>query len=452
MRILASIITLLAMLAASLVSAPAEAADLTLEAGTGRVVALGGNATSVFAAEPKIAEVRPASPNSLFIFGVAPGRTTVAAMDASGKPIAQYQVTVRPSSYVASETVRQSNNASPGTNLNGSGAANGVALSGQVNSPAEAERAVAIAKGLLPPNSDVNNHIAVRSPIQVNLQVKIAEMSRNLSRGFGINWQAAGTIGRYSIDAATNNLLSAVTGASSTLTGVMNGNITAMVNALAQDSLVKVLAEPNLTAMSGEAASFLVGGEFPIPVASSGTSNTVTITFKQYGISLGFVPTVLDSGRINLHVRPEVSQLTSQGAINSAIAGGVITIPGLSVRRADTTVELGSGQTFAIAGLLSDNTTDTGNALPFAGDIPVLGALFRSDEFIHNQTELVILVTPYIVRPSSEPKAVKLPTDGYTAPNDLDRILLLRQVGHGGPWDKQPVPAHIPGNAGFIVQ
>ncbi len=452
MRKLRILTGLLAMLAAALMGQPAHAGDLSIEAGTGRVITLPGSATSVFAAEPKIAEVRPASPTTLFIFGVAPGRTTVAAMDAAGKPIAQYQVTVRPSGFVAGETTRQINTRGSGSNLKATGTSNGVGLSGQVATPGDIDRAVSIAKGLLPPNSDVDNHTSVNSSTQVNLQVKIAEINRQLTRGLGVNWQAAGSIGRYAIAAGTANALTAVANSSSSITGNLNGTVSTFINALAQDSLIKVLAEPNLTAMSGEAASFLVGGEFPIPVGQS-QNGGITIQFKQYGISLAFVPTVLNSGRINLHVRPEVSELTTNGSISTPIGSAVITIPGLSVRRADTTVELGSGQTFMLAGLLSDNTTGIGNSVPIMGDVPVLGALFRSDQFQHNQSELVILVTPYIVKPVNDPQTLKLPTDGFKPPNDLERILLLRQTGHGGPWDKPPQQhARIPGEAGFIVQ
>ena len=192
-----------------------------------------------------------------------------------------------------------------------------------------------------------------------------------------------------------------------------------------------VLAEPNLTALSGETASFLVGGEFPIPVAQE--QGVISVEFKQYGISLAFVPTVMNDGRINMRVRPEVSQLTNQGAVQLSSGNSSITIPALQVRRADTTVELGSGQSFAIAGLLSDSVTQTGTGVPFLGDVPILGALFRSDSFLRAQTELVILVTPFIVRPVSDSAALRVPGEGWKPPNDIERILLLRQSGHADP-------------------
>jgi pilus assembly protein CpaC len=220
-----------------------------------------------------------------------------------------------------------------------------------------------------------------------------------------------------------------------------------VIDALEQEGMVHSLAEPNLTAMSGETASFLVGGEFPIPVAQQ--NNQTTIDFKQYGVSLAFVPTVISDGHISLKVRPEVSQLTTTGAVTLSSGNSSFQIPALSVRRAETTVELGSGQSFAIAGLLQDSSTVTDSGVPFLGEVPFLGTLFRGDTLARTETELVIIVTPYIVRPTSNPSALTLPTDGNAVPNDYDRLLLLRSnvrkpaSGQGGV---------TPTNAGFVVQ
>jgi pilus assembly protein CpaC len=225
-----------------------------------------------------------------------------------------------------------------------------------------------------------------------------------------------------------------------------------LIDALAQDELIHVLAQPNLTAISGETASFLVGGEFPIPVAQQ--NNTVTIEFKQFGVSLAFMPTVASDGRITLKVRPEVSQLTNQGAVQLSAGNSTIQVPALTVRRAETTVQLGSGQSFAIAGLLQDVANITGNSVPILGDLPILGALFRSDNFQRNETELVIVVTPYLVRPVSDATALRLPTDGWQPPNDLERILLLRQSARP-PTEGETSSLstrRIPGMAGFVVQ
>jgi pilus assembly protein CpaC len=215
---------------------------------------------------------------------------------------------------------------------------------------------------------------------------------------------------------------------------------------LAQDNLVHMLAEPNLTTISGEPASFLVGGEFPIPISQQ--NNAITVIFKQFGINLSFVPTVMSDGLINIHVRPEVSQLTNQGAVQLSSSNNSISVPALTVRRADTTVMVGSGDSFAIAGLLQETVTHGTSAIPFLGELPILGSLFRSDSFQRNESELVIIVTPFIVRPVSDPTALRQPDETYVPPSDLERILLLRQVGQAAP----AVRMRIPGAAGFIVQ
>jgi len=444
--------------------------SLTVETGMGRVVQLGAGAASVFAADPKVAEVRPAAANSLFIFGVSPGRTSVAALDANGAPIAQYDVIVMPSSYGAAAARTSIGHLVPGANVKIETESGNMVVSGTVSSPADAEKVMNIVKGFTPSTVTTINNLNVSSGTQVNLRVRIVEMDRSLTRDLGVSWTALGSLGKYAAIGfvSSNPLVSAATaGASAALgsTGTGGGynfsgssgsaNINPMIDALAQDQLVHMLAEPNLTAMSGQTASFLVGGEFPIPVAQQ--NNTVTIEFKQFGVSLAFVPTVMNDGHISLKVRPEVSSLSTQGAIQLTASNASIQIPALSVRRAETTVELGSGQSFAIAGLLQDNATLTANGLPFLGDLPILGALFRSDNFQHNQTELVIIVTPYIVRPVTETAALHMPDETWKAPSDLERILLLRQ-GAASRDGTTPVaagaapPTRIPGNAGFVVQ
>jgi pilus assembly protein CpaC len=434
---------------------------ITVDAGSGRVVQLSAGAASVFAAEPKIAEVRPASATSLFIFGVSPGRTTVAALDASGKPIAQYEVVVRPSSYGAGEAEAAVARVLPGASIHVETMQNGLTITGTVKSPADSDRVTQIVRGYLPSGQTVDNRLSVASSIQVNLRVRIAEMSRNLIRQLGVNWSNLVELGKYAqIGLLTNNPLVNLTRTPNQLGGGYNFNtpghvvdINGLIDTLSQDELIHVLAQPNLTAISGEAASFLVGGEFPIPVAQQ--NNQVTIEFKQYGVSLAFVPTVGSDGQIAMKVRTEVSQLTNQGAVQLSSGNSTIQVPALTVRRAETAVELGSGESFAIAGLLQDAVDITGNGLPVVGDVPVLGALFRSDNFQRNETELVIVVTPYVVRPVANPARLSLPTDGYRPPSDLERILLLRQSARapGSPEAaaSQATP-HIPGNAGFIVQ
>ena len=428
-------------------------AALVIEVGSGRVVPLPAPVANVFVSDPKIAEVRPASPTSLFLFGVAAGRTSVAALNAAGAIIRQYSVTVRPSGFGATEAAGSISRSQPGAAVHLEAQPKQLVLRGRVATPADAATAASTASAYLGEGQTLENQLKVNSQIQVGLRVRIAEMSRNVTRALGVNWSVLGGIGKTAILNITNPIAAAVGPA----TGVFNGANTAkgassidinnIVDLLAGDNLIHVLAEPNLVAISGETASFLVGGEFPIPVSQE--NGSISVTFKQFGISLAFVPTVVTEDRIRLHVAPEVSQLSTTGAVTiSSIAGQAINIPALTVRRADTTVELGSGQSFAIAGLLQDTTNQTVSALPALGELPILGALFRSDSFLRQQTELVIIVTPYIMRPVNDPTALKLPTDGFRPPNDIERILLLRQTGIG----TAEAGVRVPGQAGFVVE
>jgi pilus assembly protein CpaC len=226
-----------------------------------------------------------------------------------------------------------------------------------------------------------------------------------------------------------------------------------VLNALAKDGLAHILAEPNLTVMSGQPASFQAGGEYPYPVLSgSGTgssSGTVTIAFKQYGVLLNFLPTVLNDGRINLHVRPEYSELDTTNLL-SVQTGSSVTLaaPSLKVRRVETTVELGSGESLAIAGMLQTTNSDNNSGIPGIGDTPILGALFRTNNMTREQTELVIIVTPIVVRPVRDIAQLRIPADGYKPAKDIDRLLLMRPMpNRDGRASAQP-----PGEAGFIVR
>jgi pilus assembly protein CpaC len=457
------------ILAAALIGAPATALSQTqagaavaaatnvdrdsllLEAGTGKVITLRAPASNVFVADPKVAEVRPASAASLFVFGVSAGRTTVAALDTAGHVVAQYDVTVQPSAFGAVQTQAMIARLVPGSHVQVQAQSKGLLLSGTVGSAADAAQAVAIAKGYVIDASSIENQISIASPVQVTLRVRIAEVSREVVRNLGINWSALGTIGNIgklpAVTLAANGIGAATCAAGAMFSiSCQGGNFSGVIDALAQDNLARILAEPNLTVMSGQPASFLVGGQFPIPVAQQ--NNAISIDYKNFGVSLSFVPTVFSDGRINLHVSPEVSKLSNLNGVAVAAGNTNIVVPSLIVSRAETTVELGSGQSFAIAGLLQTDHTQGTSGIPVASDVPVLGALFRDNSFDNKEVELVIVVTPYIVRPVNDPSTLHLPTDGYTMPREIDRLLFMRQVGHGQP----AVPVRIPGSAGFIVQ
>jgi pilus assembly protein CpaC len=427
-----------------------EHGAITIQSGSGQVIRFRDPAANVFVADPKVADVHPASATSLFVFGTGVGRTTVAALDSTGHLISQYEVTVQPSLFGASEAQSAISRLMPGSRVKVQAQARGMLLSGQVDNPSDVAQAMAIAKGYLADNQTIENQLSVQSRMQVTLRVRIAEMSRQVVQNLGINWQALGTIGSIAhLPALTLNANIDTLSCSATVGTVCPGaNFNGIIDALAQDNLAHVLTEPNLTVMSGQTASFLVGGEFPVPVGQQ--AGQVTIEFKKYGITLSFLPTVFSDGRINIHVSPEVSQLTTQGAVQLTAGNSTIQVPALLVRRAETTVELGSGESFAIAGLLQDNISQGVSGLPYLADIPVLGAAFRQNTFQRTETELVILVTPIIVRPVSDTASLHLPTDGSTVPNDLERVLFQRQVGR--PSASAPARVQIPGDAGFIVQ
>lgn len=486
---------------------PAQAAPIAIlmEAGAGRLLRLPAPATGVLAADPRIARVQPASPTSLFLMAVGPGRTTVVATAEDGAPVAEYDITVRPSRAAgqaagapagsALGSAQGSPLAPPGlapTGLAPTGLAalpppnaaavqamihhlvpgaeavrvsaagpGALALDGAVPTAADARRAEAIARGYGGEGREVINSLTLLSAIQVNLRVRVAEISRQVSRDLGFNWQALANGGSGLLlgfaTGGAGGVLSALTASATASSptigrfglGYRSGrfDINTVVDALASDQLITILAEPNLTAQSGESASFLAGGEFPVPVAASSVTNSITIEYKQFGVSLAFVPTVLGPDRLNLRVRPEVSELSENGAISLPLASGVVRIPALSVRRAETTVELGSGQSFAIAGLLQRGTTLNNGGLSGLGDVPVLGALFRSDRFRRNETELVIIITPYLVRPVSDPQVLAAPTDGFRPATDLDRVLDRRQIARGAP----ALPRAAAVDAGFIL-
>jgi len=457
-----------------------------LEAGTGQLLTLPRPAATVIAADPRVARVQPTAPNRLFVMGVAEGRTTLIATAEDGSLVAQYDVIVRgtvgpaagaplavPSGVAPAVTPVNAaaleaalRDAVPGgQGLRVRVTPSAIVLEGSVASPAEAHRAATLASAFGGEGRTVSNELVVRSSTQVNVRVRIAEISRQITRELGLNWQALGSIGSFAFGLrsgpAANTVAGAVASAAASLSGATSAarfagglstsrlDLNAVIDALAADQLITILAEPNLTAQSGETASFLAGGEFPVPVAASAQNNAITIEFKPFGVSLSFVPTVLSAGRMSLRVRPEVSELSQNGAISVPLASGTVQIPALTVRRAETTVELGSGQSFAIAGLLQRNSTQIQQGFAGLGDLPVLGPLFRSDLFQRSESELVIIVTPYIVRAVSDPAALVAPTDRFRPATDLERVLQRRQVARGAP----PLPAlRRPVDAGFMLE
>ena len=431
---------------------------LTLRRGAGMLLHLPTAAANVFVADPKVVQVHPAGPTTLFVFGVGAGQTTIAALAAGGGLIGTYGVTVKPSEYAATGVAAQIARMVPGAHVQVQAEPKGLMLTGWAGTPAEAAQAVAIAQGFLESGQSVQDQITVRASTQVLLQVRIVQMTRSISNNLGINWSALGSLGSIgtvglgfsgaggAITAVTNDLIPAKLLSNASQYSLKGVNLNAAVNALAQDNLVRILAEPNLTVISGQKGSFLVGGEVPVPVP--GQNGQVTIEFKKFGVSLNFRPVVYSSDQISIEVHPKVSQPDYQSAVAITAANQTLQVPSFSETSAETSVVLGSGQSFAIGGLLQDTINDDGSGVPGIGTIPILGALFHDDNFQRQQTELVIIVTPYIVRPVNSIHQLQTPDENYTAPTDVQRLLFMRQVGTPRHWQRVAVPGH----AGFMVQ
>lgn len=383
---------------------PTNGNPISIEIGEGQLLRLDRGMASVFIANPGIADVSAKSDRLLYLFGKAVGTTSLFALDSNDNVIANIKVEV---THSLSRLQDSLNRLVPNGTIVASSVDGAIILEGAVESGSEAENARRLAMRFIGEGGEVINRLAVTAPNQVNLRVRIAEVSREIINQFGFNWDVF-------LDSSFQLGLQSFPPTSGINTLFGGGNIgdlsiDALIDALANDDLVTILAEPNLTAVSGETASFLAGGEFPIPISQD--EDTITVQFKQFGVSLSFTPTLLGRSRVSMRVRPEVSQLSSAAQI---VAGG-LPIPSLTTRRAETTVELASGQSFAIAGLIQDSTRQEHQRIPGLGDLPILGALFQSDQFQRNETELVIIVTPYIVEPVDSDR-LRTPLDPYRTP------------------------------------
>ena len=438
---------------------------IDVEINKGTPLRLSAPAASVAVADPTIADVQVISPKMLYVNGRGIGETSIIAVDAADNVVLESTVNV---THNLSRLKRAAEELSPNNELSATSTDNAIILKGKVDSPVSAEKIQRMATSFLRgEGQQVINMLDTSATDQVMLKVKIVEVARNELKRFGINWESllnSGNFvfglaqGRDFVDGA-GNFTRGVNGDNSLNIGYRgnDANVNAVIDALENDGLVSVLAEPNLTARSGTTASFLAGGEYPIPVPQQ--DDAITIEYRQFGVSLQFTPVVLSADKISLTVLPEVSALSDANAVT---LNGT-TVPGLTTRRASTTVDLGTGQSFAIAGLLrNDQGTDI-NKFPFLGDVPILGSLFRSSEFQNNQTELVILVTPYIVKPVDRPEQLATPLDGYSPATDGERILQGKLSAESAPYKNsaKPAPAAaadnddatgIGGQAGFLMR
>lgn len=406
---------------------------LSVEVGKGQLIHLDQPANTVFVADPDVADVQIKSPTMVYLYGKAAGETTLFAVGDDDQVVLNATVEIRYDVAKVSETIHK---LVPRSAVSVSTVNDALVLNGTVYSAAEADDIRKVAGRFVPDPTQLMNQIKVDAPNQVQLRVRVAEVSRNVVKDLGFSWQSLFKSGNFVLGFATgqpNIALANGAATFSTLTGSPAVNnifggfntphqaVDTILDALDEVGLVTILAQPNLTAISGEKASFLAGGEFPVPIPTfvTGGLPTITVDFKPFGVSLEFVATITENNRINIHVQPEVSQLSTQGEVN--ISG--FTVPALTVARAETTVDIASGESFAIAGLLQNNVNQTIDRFPWLGDVPVLGQLFRSTKFQRNESELVVIVTPYIVRPVSSASVLQSPTDGYAPPTDKQLVI-----------------------------
>ncbi|CAN7631184.1 type II and III secretion system protein family protein [Trinickia sp. LjRoot230] len=409
---------------------------LTVGAGKGTLVRLNENASAVFVADPAIADVHVPSPKTVFVLGKKAGATTLYVLGVDGKTLLQQTVLVsRDMDALQSALAARF----PNMHVQLSASPGSLMVSGQAASAADADAMVQTISPYLADKEVLVNRVTIDRPLQVQLRVRITEVDRNVTEQLGINWASIGSsAGHFAAFGIFGYGYSGSTG--STVTKARNTSIQALVDALSQEGLLTVLAEPNLVALSGQTASFLAGGEFPIPISQ--VNGAISVEFKQFGVKLDFTPTVMSEHRISLKVRPEVSQIDTTAGVTT----NGLTVPGLSVRRAETTVELASGQSFAIGGLLQTNTTDIVSQVPGLGSIPVLGKLFSSTNYLNNKTELVIIVTPYFVEPT-DPAKLRTPLDSLMSPSSDVEYSFRRDSGDTSTPSGQP---RLVGAAGYV--
>ncbi|MCJ2086608.1 type II and III secretion system protein family protein [Methylobacterium sp. E-005] len=469
----------------------AEAAStrrVELTAGRSVIVDLPRDAKEVFVANPAVANAVVRSTRKVFVIGMADGATSIFIMDAEGRQIAALDVTVARDLNLG--TLRELLNQSiPGGRFDVRSSGASVLLSGSVNSSAEAQQAIDISNAFVGLGGSgaagaagaasggvaagargaVINNLSIRNKDQVMLRVTVVEVSRTVLKQFGINlngnWSALNPLGNAATSPAFNNALpfpinTTFPQGNQIQASVKAGgfSLQATLKAFEQAGVSRVLAEPTLTAISGEAAKFLAGGEFPVPSAAStcvgGLCSPPGITFKPYGVALSFTPVVLADNRISIRVATDVTEIDPQNSFNYTNSGVTTAIPGTRVRRSETTVELPSGGVMMTAGLIQQVNKQAISGLPGLINLPILGALFRSRDYQRMETELMIMVTPYIAR-VMEPKQVSRPDDNFVDSTDGQAVLLgqiNRLYGKVAPTSAAPVGQSYRGRVGFIVE
>ena len=386
------------------VSAPRT--TVTVGVGEGRLFRLDRDASNVFVANSVVADVQVASARLVYIYGRRVGQTTLTAVGTGDAVAGSLTVRVERNAEAVSGALSGKSAATLGF------AGDRLVVRGPVGDVGEAMEVESTARAYSPTRLPPLDRTRLAGTQQITLRVRIAEVSRTDLNRLGVNLSVVANPGSFTLNFLTNAFVNGI-GSAASENSLLGGfgvatrrlNANALVNALQREGVLTLLAEPNLTTLSGETASFLAGGEVPIPVPQA--FNVTTIQYKQFGVSLAFTPTLLPGNRIAMRVRPEVSEISN---VNSLAINGY-TVPAFVTRRAESNVELASGQTVAIAGLFQRRQQDDLDRVPFLGDLPVLGALFRSQRFQRDETELMILVTPYLTAPTAAPDAIPLPTD-----------------------------------------
>ncbi len=482
---------------------------LTLSLDKAAIIQLDADARDVLVSNPELVDAIVRTPRRIFLLANKVGQTNAFFFDGNGRQILALDIRVERD---VTDLAAMMHASMPNSSIKVQALNDNVVLTGSVSSAIEASHAADLAARFAGDPKKVVNMLTVAAGQQVMLKVRIAEMDRNIAKQFGIDLTAAAKIGGVPVVTSTSNpygllgralsdmsgsqigsvcpqafdptrttnINSSQTAGNNTVTTITNGvatttqtitsglpTVTGTVNtsiqcsspnnaqgvlkALEQVGLVHMLAEPNLTAVSGETAKFLAGGEFPVP-ASRDRDGNVTVVFKQFGVGLSFTPVVLSPGRISIQLSSEVSELSNTGSflLNGSTSGNGLSIPALSVRRTETTIELPSGGSFAVAGLMQHNTKQVIDGFPGVKDLPVLGALFRSRDFQNDETELVVLVSAYLVEPKAE-SAFAAPTDGFVAPTDPETMLLGR-LNAVYKKDAKPVTPQAAAPVGFVVR
>jgi pilus assembly protein CpaC len=435
------------------------------------VVDLPRDIKDVLVADPKIANAIIRSSRRAYIIGIAVGQTNVFFFDADGKPMGSFDIAVTRSLNGIRTAIKQ---VLPDSDITVEGVGDGVILSGTVASQAEAQQAYDIATRVVESStfsffgssgnsgSKIVNAIVVRGRDQIMLKVTVAEVERDVIKQLGINLSGSLNYGTAVVNFNNTNSFSATgspLSANSAITGGWN-SISATLLAMEQAGVIHTLAEPSLTAISGETATFIAGGEFPVlngfscSAATPGGPQTCqpSIDFKKFGVSLGFTPVVLSEGRISLKVMTEVSDLSTQNSLIISVPGTTqtVTVPSIRTRRADTTVEIPSGGSLALAGMIQNQTKQAINGLPGLAELPVLGPLFKSRDYVNQRTELMVLVTPYVVRAVAQ-KDLSRPDDGFADPSDPATVLLGRLNRIYGVGEPVESPDAYRGKYGFIL-